>query len=273
MRWNAAIVIALAGCSQAPEAERDKPEATGPLRFERVSGDPAEHGERLSAVLGCIGCHDLDLTGNDWSDELGTLWTANLTHSAQEFSHDELLAMITQGKRPDRHLLGMPSYLFTHLHPSDTDALIAYLQTLEPKGEVHPQPTISPELERQMDAGEMLDAPGDVARMRGVGPPDLGPDFAFGRFILRATCVDCHGIDLTGGKRAMEAGGNPPPDLRIVASYSKEDFARFMATGEAAGGRELPLMSAVARRRYSKFTDAERDAVHAYLAELALREP
>ena len=69
------------------------------------------------------------------------------------------------------------------------------------------------------------------------------------------------------------AGAPARPDLRMVGSYSRVDFATFMTTGKAAGERELVLMSAVARRRYSHFTDAEEDAVYNYLAELARRDP
>ena len=272
MRSVALIVsiLLLPACADQTEQPPALPELP---RFALASSDPIEHGKRLSHVLGCVGCHTPELTGEDWTEpEMGVLWTANLTRSAARYSHDQLAKMITQGKRPDRALWDMPSYLFTRVHSADIDALIAYLQTLKPRGEVHPDPTMGPELERMIGSGEWVDSALEVEKKRNQGPPDLGEKHAFGRHILRATCAECHGMDLLGSD-APFPGAPPRPDLRIVGSYTREDFARFMETGKAAGDRELALMSAVARRRYSHFTDAEEDAVYAYLAEYARHSP
>lgn len=264
------VVLALVACG---EGAPDSPEQPPIPRFEQVSADPVEHGERLSHVLGCVGCHTPELTGEDWTEpEMGVLWTANLTKSAAKYSHEELATMITMGKRTDRALWDMPAFLFSGLHPEDVDALIAYLKSLEPVGEVHPDPIMGPQLQKEIDSGEWVDSAQDVLDKSDDGPPDLGDDFAFGRFVIRATCVECHGMDLRGEEAPM-AGAPARPDLRMVGSYDREAFAHFMATGEAAGGRELVLMSAVARRRYARFTDAEEDAVYNYLAELARSDP
>lgn len=265
------LLLGLGACSEPSEA----PPATTPdlPRFELASSDPVKHGERLTQVLGCSGCHGDNLTGQDWSDAMGTLWTANLTQSAAKYSHDDLAAMITAGSRPDRALMDMPSYLFSGLNPADVDALVAYLKTLPPEDKVHPEPSMGEQLKAMQARGEWMDSPGRVADMKSKGPPELGEAHSYGRFIIRATCVECHGIDLTGGKEPMEADGNPPPNLRIAASYDAKDFTRLMRTGTAAGGREVGLMSKVARRRYANFTDAEVAAVRAYLVELASNDP
>lgn len=263
------VIGALASCAK-PVGE--EPEDATP-RFERASADPIKHGERLAAVLGCIGCHTPDLTGEDWSEpELGVLWTANLTQSAAKFSKEELTAMITHGKRPDRALMDMPSVLFNQLHPDDVAAVVAYLKSLEPIGEVHPDPTIGPQLAEQIKGGEWEDSAQKIAEQGEDWPPDLGPDHRFARYILRATCAECHGMDLRGETEGM-AGAPPRPDLRIAASYDEADFYNFLKTGKAAGGRELGMMSGVARWRYSKFTEGEAKAVRAYLVELARVDP
>lgn len=261
-----ALMAASSACSDAA-LESEAP------RFELASNDPIEHGQRLSQVLGCVGCHTPELTGEDWTEpDKGVLWTANLTQSAARYSHDELASMITEGKRPDRALWDMPSFLFSELNADDLDAVVAYLKSLEPIGKVHPEPTLGPELARQIESGEWVDSAKDVESKHSTAPPDLGPEFARGRYMVRATCAECHGMDLRGSAAPL-AGAPARPDLRMVGSYSAEDFAQFMATGEAAGGRELVLMSAVARRRYSHFTEAETGAVYNYLVELARRDP
>lgn len=256
-------------------AQGEKPPAAEqePPRFELASADPIEHGKRLSAVLGCTGCHGETLTGEDWTDpDMGVLWTANLTRSAAEYTHDELLTMITQGRRPDRALMDMPAFLFSDVHPEDLRALILYLQSLEPDGEAHSEPTIGPALAADMESGEWKDSVALVAENRDKAPLDLGSDHSLGRHILRATCAECHGMDLRGSE-APFVDAPARPDLRIVASYSREDFARLMKTGVAAGDRDLELMSAVARRRYSQFTEIEVSAIYDYLSELARSDP
>ena len=255
--------------SEEPVAEQSAPII--PDRFDLVSTDPNEHGKRLSEVLGCIGCHKPDLTGEDWSDpDWGVLWTANLTQSAVAYSEDELTLMIAEGKRSDRALIDMPSYLFSELHPDDLAALVTYLKTLPAKGVQHPNPTIGPKLAAAISSGDFKDSVQQVAEMKNAAPPDLGPEHAFARFILRATCTECHGMNLEGRTEQM-MDAPPPPNLRIVAAYSAEDFSTLMKTGKPIGDRELIVMGGVSRGRYSRFTDKEIKAVYDYLVELARR--
>ena len=272
------FALALVACSDgAPDSRAgtlvERSAAMTPYRFAMVSSDPIEHGERLSAVLGCIGCHTTDLTGEDWSDpDLGVLWTANLTHSAADYSADDLTVMITDGKRPDRALMDMPSYLFAEMHADDLAALVGYLKSLPVKGDKHPEPTIGPELAEAIASGEFKDSVQSVAEMQSKAPPDLGPEHAFARSILRATCAECHGMNLEGSAEQM-SGAPPRPSLRMVAAYSMEDFSTLMKTGKPIGGRELQVMGGVSRGRYSRFTDGEIQAVYDYLMELSRRAP
>lgn len=271
MRWLGALVLALAlgACSPQPQAATPVEK----LHFNRLSDDAIEHGKRVASLLGCNGCHGKDFTGNDWSDPaLGVLWTANLKQSAAQHSDDEMVAMITTGKRPDRALMEMPSHLFTQVHEDDLRAVLAYLRSMPVTGEVHPQPTIGPKLAEQIAAGEYLDAAQETARDRDVWPPDMGPKHAMARHIVRATCAECHTLSLRGE--------DPPSpdeprsaDLRIVASYDPADFAKLMRTGKAAGDREVGLMSEVARNRFAHLTDEEVEQIRAYLVDLARRDP
>ncbi len=269
-----ALMTLLAACSDTGAApEGGHVSLAAPLRLEQVSADPVAQGERLSKVLGCTGCHNDNLTGNDWSEPgYGTLWSANLTRSGGQWSPDELTRMIVQGKRPDRALMEMPSHIFSRLHPDDVAALVAYLQSLKPVGPVHPERTIGPLLRKEIDAGEYRDSAQEAVAHKGEMPPDLGPDHAQGRQIVSVTCAECHGTDLRG-KAAPDPGASPRPGLRMVAAYAPEDFTRLLRTGKAAGDREVGLMSSAARRRYAHFTDREVAAVRAYLVELAERDP
>ena len=266
----ALLVLASAACSQAEqEVEPPPPED---LRFVQLSANQVEHGERIANVLGCTGCHDKNLQGHDWSDELGVLWTGNLTRSAEKHSDAELVTMITKGRRPGRDLHGMPSHIFTHLAPTDLAAIIAFVRSKPVGGIVHPNPTIGPELRKMMSDGTYKSSAQEVAEQGETWPPDMGPEHAYARHIVRATCVECHKMDLRGDDPDKE---KPPfsVDLRIVGSYEPADFLKLMHTGKAAGDRELEMMSGVARGRFSHLTDDEVEAIRSYLVEVARRDP
>lgn len=263
------VLVLASGCSDQASAPPGNEQT---VAFAQASSGRLAHGERISRVLGCVGCHGEDLAGQDWSDELGTLWTANLTQTAARSSDNEITGLITTGKRTDRELLGMPSHLFTQLAPSDMGAVIAFVRSRPRKGDVHPAPTFSPELRAAMNEGKLKTSAQEVVEQGTRSPPDAGTDLALGRYIARATCAECHGMDLRGGKPPLP-GDKARPDLRIVASYDPGDFVKLMRTGKAAGNREVSLMSEVARGRYAHLTDAEIGSLRNYLAKVAEIDP
>lgn len=255
-----AVLLSVAACAAPPPSPRS---------FETLSADPIVHGERLSRVLGCTGCHGTDLTGRDWSDELGTLWTANLTRSAARHDDAAMLAMITTGRQAEtgRSLLGMPSFLFTQLEPAELSSVLAFIRSRPVRGGEHPEPTLSAPLRAMLASGELKTAVQEVAEEGALGGPVAGPGHARARYIVRATCAECHGLDLAGG--TPPGGGEPRPDIRMMAAaYSPAEFERLLTTGIAPGGRELGLMKEVALGRYSQLTPAERRGIHAYLVAL-----
>jgi mono/diheme cytochrome c family protein len=86
------------------------------------------------------------------------------------------------------------------------------------------------------------------------------------RYIVRATCGECHGIDLKGRTQSPD---EVVPDLIVAGAYSRDAFRRLMRTGIPTGGRRLRLMDRVARSRFSHFTDGEIDAIYDYLVARA----
>lgn len=253
-------LLLLAACAKPVQ-----PNAVG--AFEKVSADPVVHGERLAAVVGCTGCHGADLTGKDWSDELGVLWTANVTRAAARMNDSDLKRTILSGHQPGgRDLWDMPSYLFTKLNPDELDDIIAFVRTKPARGEVHPPPELGPVIKEKIAAGTYRSSVAEVARSGALDVPAAGPEHALARHIVRATCAECHGIDLTGKTDPFD--GKTTPDIRLMAaSYSLADFERLLTTGMASGGRSLGLMSDVARTRFAHLTGTERAAIYAYLRQ------
>jgi mono/diheme cytochrome c family protein len=220
------------------------------------------HGKRLVDVLGCAGCHGKTLEGNVWVDspEEGVLHASNLTLALPNYSDDQLRALLRKGVHPSgRNVWDMPSELFQHLSEPDIVGLIAFLRTLKPAGEPSPTPVIGPLAKEMIARGELKPAARVVKETREVGPPELGPQLALGRYITRVTCAECHGAKLEG-----KPNGNP--DLIAVGAYSRAEFERLITEGIPTGGRKLkPLMIGVAKGRFSKLTPRERDALYAYL--------
>lgn len=249
------------------------PQSPPPISFAQLSADPVKHGERLSLILGCTGCHGKDLAGEDWSEAgYGRLWTANLTVSAATYSDAQLKSVITSAKKPDgTPLWDMPSHLFTQLSEADLDALVAYIRSRPKTGSAHPPPTFGPILRAEIAKGEYFSAVERVKREGAAWPPDGGPGHRLARYMVRATCAECHKMDLRGGEKGPITAERP--EIRIAGSYNSADFARLLRTGVPAGDRELGLMAQVAKGRYSHFTDTEISAIHAYLRAVAQQDP
>jgi mono/diheme cytochrome c family protein len=280
MRMLSLLVAAaaLAGCSQSDEGKSEKAANKVPagVTFDgaRVGEAYARipHGERLVEVLGCTGCHGKHLEGHVWDNdpnEYGILWASNLTRAIPTMSDAQLKALLTTGVHPRRSELWlMPSELFQHLSPPDLDALIAYLRTVKPAGEVSPDPKPGPRAIREIESGKQKTAAALVRERSRIGPADLGASHALGRYIARVTCAECHGPKLEGHQ--SEEGKTP--DLIVVGSYSRDEFEKLITEGIPTGNRKInELMVAVARGRFSHLTRHERDALYNYLKARAER--
>jgi cytochrome c553 len=240
-------------------------------------------GYRLARLHGCLSCHGDDLAGNRVFEAplVGDIIAPNLTRLVRQRSDEELTIAIRQGIAPGgRGLLVMPSAVAQRMPPEETAALIAWIRTLPVKeGEARPFRLGVP--------GRLMLILGDfrlqaeaVRQYRTMMPPDLGPEHAQGRQMAAAICAECHGPDLAGGPTPM-ADTNPsfgrpynlPPSLDIVGAYDLEQFRTLMRTGVPPGGRDLGMMTSVAQRDLSNFTDEEIEALHRYLVERARRQP
>ncbi len=263
----AAAVGILVACNQTPTAT-DKPATAQGPQFVRAmtSSNPVAEGERVAHILGCLGCHGLDLQGAIWDEEpeFGVVAPSNLTRSAAIHSDAQLERMIREGVRPDGSALWeMPSETFTHLGDEDMRALLAYLRSIPPAGPERPRPVFGPGAKRAVEAGQLLPAPQKVVMERLQEPRPGGPEHEPGRYIARLACGECHGAKLEGNDDPFR------PDLIVASGYSLEEFRRLLKTGEPTGGRRLELMAQVAKSRFSHLSDDEIDALHGYLVARA----
>jgi mono/diheme cytochrome c family protein len=220
-------------------------------------------GRRLATVRGCSGgCHGSLIEGGVFIDEplLARLVAPNLTAAVRTYTDAELARIIRRGVRPDgQSVVGMPSEMFSPLTDEDLGKIIAYLRSVPPQEGPGREVRLGPLARLGLLAGKYATAAHEVHRADSLARiyPHPGDSTAQGAYLARTACTECHGLALRGGETT--------PDLRIVAGYSPEAFATLLRTGKASGNRELKLMSLVARKRFTHFTDAEIHALYQYL--------
>ncbi|WP_161595945.1 c-type cytochrome [Flavisphingopyxis soli] len=266
----AGVAACLAGCGssasdQPGDAAQSQPAATE-FAFDGATSDNRAaiqaHGERLSHVLGCRGCHTPTLEGANFGDfepPFDGIYASNLTRILPDMSDEQLERLLRTGVHPTRgDLWVMPSETFQRLSAADMTALIAHLRTIKPSGKATPAPVLSDAAKGMIAAGVLKTAAKSVADYKASEPVDLGERHAFGRYVARNTCAECHGGDLTGIKDFT-------PDLTIASTYSAEQLTRLLTTGEGRPGSKLGLMAVVGKDHFSYLTPRERSAVIAYV--------
>lgn len=228
--------------------------------------DPAtadiEEGRRAALLRGCTSsCHGEVLEGGVFFDSLlmGRVVAPDLTRAFRDMSDQELERAIRHGIRRDgRSAMIMPSSMLHHLTDTDLNNISAFIRS-----------------EELSDGPDTAMEPGLLVRFMvlyfGFEPhaqrirddaPWLTADDPPGKYLAITICTECHGMDLKGDEPDT-------PSLSLVVAYSLENFTRLMREGIPIGDRELELMKDVAIGRFSHFTDAEIEALHAYLVTLA----
>ncbi len=266
MRHWTIVALLLAACQQQPKPAAKPAEITFDGAQVTDAASKVAHGERLTHVLGCTGCHGAHLEGTFFTKDepqYGPLYASNLSVEVPEYTNAQLDGIIRSGTHPERKAVwGMPSEIFQHLSDSDLRALIAYLRTLKAQGEKLPPPQFSKLDKEEIASGKFKSAAQMVAETKNARPIDLGERYARGRYIASVTCAECHGPKLEGGRAAK----GPIPDLIVAGGYSRAEFERLITQGIPTGHRKLrEMMSGVAQTRFSHLTSHERDELYAYL--------
>lgn len=282
MRFSLAVTAfaCLGACNQSEDRENSSISTTAAaLTFEGAEQPDAAkrlaHGERLTHILGCTGCHRPNLEGqlfNKDSPEMGKLYASNITLTIPALTDTQLEALLRGGTHPTRgDLWIMPSEIFQRLSPADMKALIAYLRTIKPSGQPTPPPVMTDKARAQIASGKMRPVAQWVAQYKTEVPPDLGEKHRWGHYLTSATCAECHGGDLKGIPD-FEPGVSTP-DLDIAGTYSDAELIRLLTTGEGKTRKDLGLMSLVGRAHFSYLTAGERKAIIAYVKARAAASP
>jgi cytochrome c553 len=269
-RWYAAILLGTSACQQQVSVSATPAELTFDGAHAVTAAALRAHGERLTHVLGCTGCHEDHLQGAQFEPEkrqYGPLYASNLTVEVPRYTDAQLDGIIRHGVHPVRKTVWvMPSEIFQNLNDSDLKALTAYLRSLKPLGQKLPPPQFSALDKQEIASGKFKPSAEKVAEFKRAQPLDLGARYGLGRYITSVTCEECHGSNLEG------KGPGKPPNLIAAGGYTRDEFERLITRGIPTGNRKLkPAMTIVAQTRFSRLTPHERDALYAYLKARAER--
>ncbi len=229
-----------------------------------ASADLAE-GERLAVIVGCwAGCHGLRGEGDVLEGSGAFRVTApTLSSVLTDYTDEELVRLIRYGvKRDGRAAIGMVPRTFYALSNRDLALIISHLRSAPASPAVPRERRVTLLGRTALATGQWSTAADEVdpSRPRWGELPRRTP-FERGRYLASITCSECHGVDFQGNE--LEGG----PSLVLVAQYDLEQFKHLLRTGEPIGGRDLGIMSWVARNAFVRFTDEELADIYVFLRE------
>jgi cytochrome c553 len=227
-----------------------------------AAADQAE-GKRKAILLGCLeGCHGKNGGGLTMTNPGVYVLTAPpLGPALQSYNDAEAVRLLRYGvKKHNRTAILMPAATFYPLSDEDILTVLAHLRTLTDDTAPKPSRRILRNGAIDLLTGQWRLSADEVDRARPRwGASARVTSFERGRYLASVVCAECHGADFEG----VEFEGSP--SLRIAAAYPDDAFKTLMRTGVPIGGRDLGIMSEVARDAFSQFTDEEIADIQGFL--------
>ena len=227
-------------------------------------------GARLAKLAGCRGCHGPEGQGTVWTDIpwfIGHPAPPSIARKAADYSDAELVRLIHHGVRKDGSTLFiMPTGAHRYFASDDVLKIVAWIRTLKFT------PKDSLVTSSWGPLGRFMMLTGAVApsvEVETIAPQHRPADI--GRYYYDAVCSECHNLYKP---KPVEGGSQTAPALApMAASYDRAAFHKLLKTGVPPSGRDLGLMKEVALEGGNAFTDAELDALQAYLKGEAAKMP
>ena len=231
--------------------------------------------------LSCVSCHSAvgpdgnpteqqPLTGG-WNiaaaegfDFMGDMIAENLTPGGKlaGYSDGDLFRVLRHSVDKDGVKLGFMDFLpYKELSDADTQAIIAYLRSLEPV------PSVGV-------TGDTMNFVGAVLTGSGMFPPSgfgaetvtappAGVTTEYGKYVATyGECRGCHGPDASGTE-ASALGPAIPNPRPLVSTLSQEQFFTMMRSGVKSNGVAFP--ETMPWRNAAKMTDDDLAALYVYL--------
>ncbi|WP_245826533.1 c-type cytochrome [Oceanibacterium hippocampi] len=256
-----------------------------------ASETPLERGTYLvRAIVACGNCHtpqgpDGPVAGQELAGQLVidfpefTAYAPNITSDPVSgignWTDEQIIAAIREGIRPDGTIIGppMPIDLYRGMSDEDVRAIVAYLRTVAPVRNEVPKSVYRIPL-----------PPSWGPPVGTVATPSREDKVAYGAYLAGPLghCVECHSTFVNGvpdTKGHLGAGGNRfegpwgisvsaniTPHADGIGHYSDADLRTIFKTGARPDG--TPIMPPMGTAYYRNMTDADIDALIAYLRSL-----
>ncbi len=288
--WRAA---ALAGVLVAPALA-----AAGCGTAQAQPATAIERGLYLAQAGDCIACHTqpggkLFAGGRAMPTPFGTLFTSNITPDPEtgigKWSAEAFYGMMHTGRSPDGGLLypAMPFGAYTKVTREDSDAIFAYLQSVQPvQAANRPHDLRFPYNNRALILGWRT-----LYFQEGTYQPDpvKSAEWNRGAYLVQGLghCSMCHtAINALGGSSESAAfqGGLIPmqdwyaPSLTSnresgLGDWSITDISDLLRTGVSHRGAVYGPMAEVVYDSLQHMTGADTRAMSLYLKDLAAGSP
>jgi len=222
-------------------------------------------GARFAAMVGCRGCHGSTGQGVVMADIPGVIHIVAppIAQIASIYSDPELARLIRHGvKRDGSALFVMPISGHSQIADDDLAKIMGWVRSLSPAPtDLNDRIGYGPLGRAAMLGGKLKPEIDAVNHAPASRPADTGA------YLTVAVCGGCHAVH---EPRVAHDDGRFVPALAAIApAYDPVAFKRLLRTGVGLSPRDLGLMTRVSKDDLSHLTDAEMDAIHAYLDKQA----
>ncbi|MFD1559176.1 c-type cytochrome [Paraburkholderia silviterrae] len=262
-----------------------------------------EQGRYLATAADCVACHTATggkpyAGGVGIASPIGTIYSPNITPDKATgiggYSFDEFDRAVRRGIAKDGSTLypAMPYVSYAKMKPSDVKALYAYfMHDVEPVEQPSKATDIPWPLSMRwpLRFWRMAFAPNAVKE---GAPPATGATLARGRYLVEgaAHCGTCHtprglGLQekaLTDHDRVFLSGGvvdgyvakNLRGDRKDgLGEWTPQQIVAFLKSGRNAHAAAFGGMAEVVQRSTQNMSDADLEAIAAYLKTLSPADP
>ncbi|MGB4073900.1 cytochrome c [Pseudomonas sp.] len=229
-----------------------------PVAAQAVDKQLIERGKYLARAADCVACHSIEggaeyAGGLPLESPFGTIYGTNITpdkqHGIGEYTADDFYRAVTEGEKPDGTQLypAMPYTSYRLLKREDSDAIYAYLMSLEPIAKPSPQTDLAfPfNLRFGMSFWNLLYKDSvELQPSEGKGEP-----WQRGQYLVEVLghCGECHtprnALGALQQDQRMQGGvllGYEAPSLLAedlaARGWSTDDLATFLKHGISAQG-------------------------------------
>jgi cytochrome c553 len=222
-------------------------------------------GARFAGMVGCRGCHGDTGQGVMMADIPGVIHVVAppIAQAASTYSDPELARLIRHGvKRDGTALFVMPITGHANIADDDLSKIMGWVRSLKPAPtDLKDGIGYGPLGRAAMLGGKLKPEIDLVNHAPAARPGDTGA------YLAASVCGGCHAVHEP--RVAHDDGRFVPALAAIGPAYDPAAFKRLLRTGIGLSPRDLGLMTRVSKGDLSNLTDAEMDAIHAYLGKEA----